>query len=290
MLLNILEILMSLSFGMNLLLWTTHVDESHISVLEGLKAAGYDSVELPLFEGDAQHYRKMSDIIKDIGLKCTTVTNGNPRAHVGSPDPVVYEKGVDHLKWALEMANILGSKMMGGPFMSSTGWFTGEGPSEALWDRSAKAVNQVASLDSSFNWAMEFLNRFEIDIFNTAHQCVQYLKRVEAPNVGIHYDTHHAHYEISDIMEEIVQAGSAIRHVHFSENHRGRLGTGLVDWNANSAALKEIDYSGSITCEMFDLTVPAIVQAARVHRNMVGDQMTAAIEALSFMKKTMLFS
>ena len=43
--------------GMNLLLWTGHVTEEHFPLLGKLKAAGFDGVELPLFGGDAAHYK-----------------------------------------------------------------------------------------------------------------------------------------------------------------------------------------------------------------------------------------
>ncbi len=43
--------------GMNLLLWTTHVTEEHFPLFAKLKKAGYDGVELPLFAGDATHYK-----------------------------------------------------------------------------------------------------------------------------------------------------------------------------------------------------------------------------------------
>ena len=37
--------------GMNLLLWTGHVTDEHFPLLGKLKAAGFDGVELPIFEG-----------------------------------------------------------------------------------------------------------------------------------------------------------------------------------------------------------------------------------------------
>ena len=42
-----------MKYGMNLLLWTTHVTSELFPLLGQLKRAGYDGVELPLFEGDA---------------------------------------------------------------------------------------------------------------------------------------------------------------------------------------------------------------------------------------------
>ena len=46
-----------MKYGFNLLLWTTHVTAEHVPLFAKLKAAGYDGVELPLFEGDAAHFK-----------------------------------------------------------------------------------------------------------------------------------------------------------------------------------------------------------------------------------------
>ncbi len=39
--------------GFGFLIWTTYVAEEHLPHLATIKAAGYDGVEVPLFEGDA---------------------------------------------------------------------------------------------------------------------------------------------------------------------------------------------------------------------------------------------
>ena len=67
--------------GMNLLLWTTHVTAEHFPTIGKLKEAGFDGVELPLFDGDAAHYRTIAAELKKQGLGCTTVTVVGPDAN-----------------------------------------------------------------------------------------------------------------------------------------------------------------------------------------------------------------
>src|SRR5260370_4541663 len=43
--------------SMNFLLWTTHVTAEHFPILAKLKRTGFDGVEIPVFEGDAAHFR-----------------------------------------------------------------------------------------------------------------------------------------------------------------------------------------------------------------------------------------
>ena len=47
--------------GFDMLLWTTHVTEEHFPLLESIKKVGYDGVEIPIFEGDTQHFEKVGN-------------------------------------------------------------------------------------------------------------------------------------------------------------------------------------------------------------------------------------
>ena len=63
-----------MKLGFNLLLWTTHVVDEHLPILDRLKATGYDGVEVPLFEGEVGHYAGLGRTLKEAGLGATTVT------------------------------------------------------------------------------------------------------------------------------------------------------------------------------------------------------------------------
>lgn len=55
--------------GINMLLWTTLVGEDHLHLCERLKRLGYDGVELPVFSGSPEAYRRLGAQLADIGLK-----------------------------------------------------------------------------------------------------------------------------------------------------------------------------------------------------------------------------
>ena len=42
--------------GFNMLLWSTHITEEHFPIFAEIKRAGYDGVEIPIFEGDARTF------------------------------------------------------------------------------------------------------------------------------------------------------------------------------------------------------------------------------------------
>jgi D-psicose/D-tagatose/L-ribulose 3-epimerase len=88
--------------GFNLLLWTTHVTDQHLPLLAALKAAGYDGVEVPVFEGEVAHFRKLGQAVRDHGLACTSVTVLPDAEHSAiHPDPKSRQGALDHLAWAL---------------------------------------------------------------------------------------------------------------------------------------------------------------------------------------------
>ena len=70
-----------MKIGMNLLLWTGHVTEEHYPHLERIKAAGFDGVEIPLFQSEEAHYTKLRRQLDQLGLECTAVTISTPEAN-----------------------------------------------------------------------------------------------------------------------------------------------------------------------------------------------------------------
>ena len=53
-----------MKYGFNLLLWATHVTADHFPILGKLKSAGYDGVEIPIFDGDVKHFQALGKEIK----------------------------------------------------------------------------------------------------------------------------------------------------------------------------------------------------------------------------------
>ena len=78
-----------MKLGMNMLLWASHVTEAHYPIFEKIKKAGFDGVELPLFEGDAAHFTAIGAELARQGLGCTTVTCLSTDANPISDDAAV---------------------------------------------------------------------------------------------------------------------------------------------------------------------------------------------------------
>ncbi len=105
----------AMKIGFNMLLWTTHVTEEHFPLLEKLKAAGYDGVEVPVFEGNAAHFEKVSRVLKDNGLAATVVTVIPDQEHSPISTEARHRQGaVTYLKWAIDCAQALGAEVLVG--------------------------------------------------------------------------------------------------------------------------------------------------------------------------------
>lgn len=256
--------------GFNLLLWTTHVTEAHVPLLAKLKAAGYDGVEIPLFEGDVGHFRGVGRAIADAGLDCTTVTVLPDEAHSAiSPDPKSREGALDHLKWAIECSSAMDSELLCGPFHQPLAVFSGTGPTEDEKGLAAEVHRQAAGIaaQAGLPLALEPLNRFECYFLNTMADAKAYVARVGHPNFGVLYDTFHANIEEKDPVGCIAGCADVIRHVHVSENDRGTPGKGHVPWLATFRALRAAGYDGWLTIEAFGTALPPLAAATKVWRS-----------------------
>ena len=131
--------------GFNLLLWTTHLTDDLLPHCVAIRAAGYDGVEIPIFEGDVSHYRAMGARLDDIGLRRTAVGIAqSPEANPMSLNLAAREAGIDHLKWMVECCAEAGVELLCGPFHGPLGVFTGTGPTARELDVLADSHRKMA--------------------------------------------------------------------------------------------------------------------------------------------------
>jgi len=134
------------------------------------KKVGYDGVELPLFAGDAAHYKRIRKELDNHGLGCNAVCCATPEAKPISPDPGLRQAGLDHLKWAIEMTATLGGENLCGPYHSPLGVFSGAGPTADEKKRAVEVLRKAAeeAKRAKVMLAIEYLNRFECYFLTTA--------------------------------------------------------------------------------------------------------------------------
>ena len=273
--------------GMNLVLWTLAVRPGHHGLLRSLRRLGYEGVEIPVTPGNGEDFAEIRRVLDGEGLACTTLTNLPAEANPVSPDAAVRRKGRDGLRWATDASQRLGSTILSGPLYAAADAFTGTGPTREELDRSVGVLREACAYaaPSGITLCLEFLSRFETYLLNTTKDAAGLADAVGAPNIGLAYDTHHAHLEEDDIHAALTAAGRRIRHVHFSESHRGTLGGGLLDWAATVAALKAIGYDGWLMVEAFGKDVEPLARKAKVWRDAFVSKDRLAEDAIGFVRR-----
>jgi D-psicose/D-tagatose/L-ribulose 3-epimerase len=278
---------MNVKIGMNMLLWGIEITPQHIPVFEALAATGYDGVEIPVVGQSTAELQTMASACDDLGLARTAVAFVGAEVNPISSNPAIRAAAVDSLKKGIDDAQLIGADFLVGGIYQAHKYFTGSGPTEQEWQWSAEYLRTCGEYagQAGVQLGLEFLNRFEVFLINTSADCKRMVEQVGLPNVGVHYDTHHANIEDPNIRDALQNIRGVINHVHLSESHRGTLGTGQVDWEASFSALKEIDYSGWLVIEAFGTTDPNLAEAANVWRNAFSSEEEIYREGIDFIRQ-----
>ena len=271
--------------GVNLMAWAAGVD---LTLLPRLRRMGYDGVELPLLAPDLVDAAAVRRALVENGLRATASGALPPKASL--LDPARRQRAVNCIDNCLACAAACGAEVLCGPFCAPVGELVGRGPTEAEFDSCVAGLRLVAqrAADRGVVLALEALNRFETYFMNTAADALRLLDAVDSPWIGAHLDTFHMNLEEKDVAGALRLAAPRLAHVHFSENDRGVVGTGHVDWPGVRAALAETGYLGSdrwIVAETFAGGVPEIAAATAIWRPLVPDPWTYAEQSLRFTKR-----
>jgi len=106
----------------------------------------------------------------------------------------------------------------------------------------------------TFKIVIEPLNKKECNFINSTLEAYDIAKEINSNNVGILIDTYHAHYQNSNIINDIPYVKDKLFHIHLAQP-QGRTWPGsLEDSNEFSFSvffdkLKEVSYNGNLTVE-----------------------------------------
>ena len=259
-----------MKIGFCMLLWTTSVGEEHKGLLEDIRATGYDGVEVPVFAGTPDDYARTGRMLDDLGLGRTAISViPTPDMNILSEDAADRKRGEEYLRWLVDCSSALGADGIGGPLHQTLGQFSGEGTTEAEFDR-AREVHRAAgdyAKASGQVIALEAVNRFETYFANTMDDLCAYTRSVNHPAIKVMYDTFHANLEEQDPVDAFTRNADDVVHVHVSENDRGVPGRGHVPWAETFQAIKASGYDRWLTIEAFGRGLPELAAATRVWRD-----------------------
>jgi D-psicose/D-tagatose/L-ribulose 3-epimerase len=271
----------AMRLGINLMAWSGRID---LSLLPRIAELGYDGVELPILQPDGVDRAAVRDALERHRLACTASAAIPPGCSLLEPGQ--RRRGEVWIGRCAEVAAACGASVLCGPLYAPVGALPGRPPTPRERASCLSGLRQAArrAADHGVTLALEPLNRFETHFLNTVGDGLRLVEAVDHPAVGLHLDTFHMNVEEKDIAAAIRRAGTRVAHVHFSENDRGTVGTGHVDWPGVAEALRAIEYQGWVVAETFTGSVPEIAAATAIWRPLVGDPWSYAEESLRFMR------
>lgn len=220
--------------------------------MEEAARMGYQAVEFHTREDFAFDYERIAELRRRAGVGICMLVTGRLYTQGGlsllDQNPERAQLCVEGLKRYIDQAALLGSGIV-------LGWTKGriqDGEErETALERLAKQLRLLNDYGAEKNVpiAIEVINHYETNLFNTAAETVRYLERYQLNNCFVHLDTYHMNIEEADPYEAIRFCGKRLGYFHVADNSRRYPGSGQLDFRRLLRALREIGYDGWITVE-----------------------------------------
>jgi D-psicose/D-tagatose/L-ribulose 3-epimerase len=242
-----------MKIGVSAFAWTTKLKPAHLDLLPSLREHGIDGFEVPMFDPADLAALVPRRAFEASGMDCTVCAILPEGINPISPEAPVRRRALDHLRQCIAVAAEAGAHLIGGPLYAPIGYRTDRRRNADEWQWAIECFQSLGdALDAhAMTLSIEPVNRSESLFLNTGADAKAFCEAIGHPRVGVTIDTFHANIEEKDIAGAIRQLGKSIAHIHASENDRGLLGSGHVDFRAIVAALRETGYEGYLTIEGF---------------------------------------
>jgi D-psicose/D-tagatose/L-ribulose 3-epimerase len=275
-----------MKYGVNTLVWTTHVTEAHEALFARVREWGFDGVELFLSTDEPADLTSVRRLLESLHLERTTCAVLPREANLISADATVRARGIEFLQRCVERTAELGAQLVCGPLYASLGVMAGRRRTDEEWKWAVEGLQTAARRgeEVGVTLCVEPLNRFETYFLNTADDAARLVRDCNMPNLRILFDTFHANIEEQHPASALRAVAGELGHVHISENDRGIPGRGHVDWGSIVTALKETGYDGWMTIESFACPDVKLAAAAAIWRDLAPSGDELARQGLTFIK------
>lgn len=214
-------------------------------------AIGFDAVELFLPGPDFVSVDEVKSLAAAHGLAIAAVGTGAGMLRYGLTITDADEDRRDAaLNYVFEMIDFAGR--LGAPAI--LGSMQGRGAVDSL--ASGLRLCGERAKKHGMPFIFEPLNRYETNLFNRLGDAAKFLELHDLQNVVLLADLFHMNIEERDLAAAIRDAGRHIGHVHFADSNRQAMGFGHTDPGRVIEALREIQYSGYLSAEIFPLPDP----------------------------------
>ncbi len=266
--------------------WEKNWDADHAKYIDKVAGIGFDILEFqaqPLLDMTDDHIRELRKRADAAGIRLTYSLGLDPHYDVSSLDESIRQGGVKYLQNIIRKMAVGGGDLLSG--VSYAGWGTPDGildTKEPYLEQSVKSMKEIIRVaeDCGVTYCVEAVNRFETCIINTAAEALDYVARVDSPNIGVLLDTYHMNIEEKSFADAIRLVGvDRLKSFHTGENNRTAPGRGHLPWDEIFGTLSEIGYKGPIVSEPFVMQGGEVGRDIHVFRDLVADPCEATIDA-----------
>lgn len=242
-----------MKIGVSAFAWTSKLTRSHLDLYPKLREHGLEGFEVPIFDPVDFSAVELRRAFEANELECTVCAILPDGVNPISPDASVRKRSLAHLVSCIEVAAEAGARLIGGPVFAPIGYLPGRRRRENEWDWAVECFQLLGDVldENQMTLAIEPVNRSETFFLNTAAEAKSFCEAVGHPHVGVTIDTFHANIEEKSIAGAVKSTGEYLKHLHASENDRGLLGTGHVDFPQIVSALKQMRFDGFLMIEGF---------------------------------------
>jgi D-psicose/D-tagatose/L-ribulose 3-epimerase len=242
-----------MKIGVSAFAWTSEFSQSHYKLLPEIREHGLCALEIPMFEPHRVSALNLRRAMETNDLECTVCAILPATINPISADASVRSRAYTHLVECVEIAAELDAKLLGGPLFAPIGYFPGRRRNQDEWNWAVEIFQRLGdALDANgMTLTIEPVNRSETFFLRTALEAKALRDAIAHPRIGVTLDTFHANIEEKSIPDAVLSLGSSLKHFHASENDRGLLGSGHINFPAIIEALQKSNYDGYLIIEGF---------------------------------------